>query len=82
MLEVQGRMVRTLERAAARHENETVAFFSHGDPIRATVAYYAGIPIDFALRIEIGLASISVIALEGDTPRILAVNSTERLPVG
>jgi probable phosphoglycerate mutase len=82
MIEVQARMVRTLEGLAEQHANEMVAFFSHGDPIRASVAYYAGIPIDLALRIDIGLASITAISLAGDAPRILTVNSTDRLLAG
>jgi len=79
MLEVQERIVREME-MLRRASHNTIALVTHGDVIRAAVAYYAGISIDNALRITIDPASVTSIAFEPDLPRILAVNWTPSLP--
>jgi probable phosphoglycerate mutase len=76
-LEVQARMVRVLEMLARAHPGEAaVGLVSHGDPIRAALGYYAGIPIDLLGRLEISPASASVLQLETWGARILRVNDT------
>jgi broad specificity phosphatase PhoE len=74
MLDVQRRMVAEVEWFRDRHANDTIAVVSHGDPIRAVLAYFTGIPIDLSLRIEIGLASVSTLAFQGTHPRLLELN--------
>ena len=74
MLQAQARMVIALERIGTGHAGECVAVVSHGDMIRAAIAYYAGIPLDLFQRIEIGPASLSVIDADGSTVRIEAIN--------
>jgi probable phosphomutase (TIGR03848 family) len=76
MLEAQVRVVTGLEKLRRQHPQETVAVISHGDLIKAAVAYYAGIHLDMFQRIEISPASVSVIAIDDDTARILLVNDT------
>ena len=76
MLEAQVRMITGLEKLCLRHPNETVAVVSHGDTIKAAVAYYAGIHLDLFHRIEISPASVSVIEVYDETARILLVNDT------
>lgn len=76
MLEAQLRMINGLQQLAARHRNQTVAVFSHGDPIKAAVAYYAGIHLDLFQRLEISPASVSVIELYEETARIMLLNHT------
>jgi probable phosphoglycerate mutase len=78
MVETQTRVVAGIERLRERHPNETIAVVSHGDPIRSAIAYYGGIPIDLSTRLEIGLASVSVLSFEGDRPRILGINNIGR----
>lgn len=80
ILEVQARMVTTLEHLREELPDGVIAVFSHGDPIKTAVAYYAGMPLDFVLRMEISPASISIIAVNDHGPRILCVNHTEELP--
>lgn len=63
MLEIQARMVRAIERLAAEHPAQKIALFSHGDPIRAVLLYWLGMPIDFVHRLEIDLGSISHLCL-------------------
>jgi probable phosphomutase (TIGR03848 family) len=79
MCEVQTRVVAELERIRKRYPDDTIAIVSHGDPIRAVIAYYAGIPLDLFLRVEIGPASVSVIAIDDYGPRILLLNDTGAL---
>jgi probable phosphomutase (TIGR03848 family) len=82
MLEIQTRVVVALERLCERHPHETVAVISHADVIRAAIAHYAGIPLDFFHRIEIGRASVSVVEIGDDAPRILCLNHSGQLPFG
>ncbi|HVT11675.1 MAG TPA: histidine phosphatase family protein [Fimbriimonadaceae bacterium] len=61
MLDVQHRMIAALEEIRCTHEGQTVAMFSHGDPIRAALAYYMGIPIDLFNRLRVDPGSISAL---------------------
>jgi len=79
MVETQARMVGELDRLRAAHPDEVFAVVSHGDVIKAAIAYFAGMPLDFLWRFEIDPASVSVIAFEGDMPRILRLNDSEEL---
>ena len=74
MVEIQERMVAELEELRQRHPGQTVALVSHADVIRATVAHYAGIPIDLCHRLEIRPASVSVLEIEDLTARIVRLN--------
>jgi broad specificity phosphatase PhoE len=47
-IEVQGRMLRLIERLCARHADETVALVSHGDVIKAALAHYLGVSLDLS----------------------------------
>ncbi len=77
MLEAQTRMVTFLEKLQRENPKQTVALFSHGDPIKSVFAYYLGIPLDLFTRIEISPGSYSILRLEPWGPQILAIN---RLP--
>ena len=79
MLDVQARIVRELESMRRRHPDQQVAIVSHGDIIRSAVAHYAGIPIDLVERIEISTASITMMTLDEQQPRVLTVNRTVEL---
>ena len=74
MIETQARMVAELERIREDHPGGVAAVFSHGDVIRAAVLHYAGIPLDLYERIQIHPASVSVIDLTDDGPRIVRLN--------
>jgi broad specificity phosphatase PhoE len=74
MVEVQGRMLRLIERLCSGHPARTVALISHGDVIKATLAHYLGVPIDLFSRIEISPASISVLRVERYGPEVLLIN--------
>jgi len=74
MIEAQIRIVREMLLLRDKHPGECIALVTHGDIVKAAVAYFAGIPLDLFLRIEVAPASVSVIALDEDGPRILRVN--------
>ena len=74
MVEVQGRMLRLVERLCSAHPEGTVALISHGDVIKATLAHYLGVSLDLFHRIEISPASISVVRIERYAPEVLLIN--------
>ncbi|MBV9125527.1 MAG: histidine phosphatase family protein [Planctomycetes bacterium] len=73
-LESQARMVVFLDRLRQQFPDQTLALVSHGDVIKAAVAYYLGIPLDLFQRLEISPASVSALVLEDYGPQILYVN--------
>jgi broad specificity phosphatase PhoE len=76
MPEVQTRFVAAIARIRAAHPGEGVAIFSHGDLVRSAVAYFAGVPLDLVLRLEIRPASISSVRFYDDSLQILGINDT------
>jgi broad specificity phosphatase PhoE len=79
MLETQSRVVTEMLRLKERHPGEMIALFSHGDPIKSAIAYWLGAPLDLFLRIEISLASVSVVQLGDYGPHVLCVNNTAEI---
>ncbi len=75
MIEAQTRIIREMLHLRELHPSEAIALVTHGDPVKAAVAYFMGAPLDLFLRIEISPASVTVIALDQDRPRILKVNN-------
>ena len=74
MLESQSRMVGFIEKILRDNPSQTVALFSHGDPIKSVLAYYLGIPLDLFTRIEISPGSYSILRLQPWGPQIVAIN--------
>jgi broad specificity phosphatase PhoE len=81
MIETQTRMIQQMECFRTRHPSGAVAMVSHGDPLRAAVAYFLGIPLDLLLRFEISPASVSVVQLHDWGARVLCVNETGEIPI-
>lgn len=78
-LEVQARVVAELERIEREHPGQTVAAMTHAEVIRSALAYCLGASLDSVLRLEVSPASVSVVELGGDAPRVLAVNQRHPL---
>ncbi|HLJ17465.1 MAG TPA: histidine phosphatase family protein [Bryobacteraceae bacterium] len=76
MAEVQLRIVNLLDRLRSRHSGEAVVLVTHAEVVRSAVCFYLGVPLDLFLRIEIELASISVLRLEDFGARLLKLNQT------
>lgn len=81
IIEVQKRMVAALEKLRSDFPEDVIAIFSHGDPIKTALCHYAGIPLDFVLRLEIALASVSALSIHDWGPRILCINATTDFPL-
>ena len=78
MLEAQLRVVRAMERARALHPSGTVALVSHGDVIKAALAWALGLPLGSYDRFDIDPASVSRVGLDEWGARVLGVNETLR----
>ncbi|HEY9508445.1 MAG TPA: histidine phosphatase family protein [Verrucomicrobiae bacterium] len=72
--EVQTRMIAVIEKLRRDFPNQTLALFSHGDPLRAAITYYLGMPIDFIHRLELSPASVSVLMIDDWTAKVQALN--------
>jgi probable phosphoglycerate mutase len=79
MLQIQARVIAEMNRLRHKHPDQLVALFSHGDVIRAALAYWLGSPLDLFHRIEISLASVSVVAIGDYGPWVLCVNNTQEI---
>jgi probable phosphoglycerate mutase len=79
ILNVQSRMVAELEELREELPHGNIGIVSHGDPIKAAICYYSGLPLDFMLRLEISPASVSILQVSPYGPRILCINSTGEL---
>jgi probable phosphomutase (TIGR03848 family) len=77
-VEMQVRIVSTIERLRARHPGGTIVCVSHADPIKAAIAHAIGTHLDLFQRIVISPASVSVLAYVAGGPAVLSVNSTGR----
>jgi probable phosphomutase (TIGR03848 family) len=78
--EVQTRAVTEVEKLVAQHPKQAICCVSHADVIRLVVAHFMGIHIDLFQRIVIGPASVSVVGLDEDGPRILSLNTSAPMP--
>ena len=69
-VEMQLRIVSTIERLRAAHPGGTIVCVSHADPIKAAIAHSIGTHLDLFQRIVISPASVSVLAfLTGEPDR-------------
>jgi probable phosphoglycerate mutase len=75
-LEMQTRMVSTLDGLRAEHPGGVIVCVSHADPIKAAVAHAMGTHLDLFQRIVISTCSVTAIAYTAGGPIVLTVNST------
>jgi probable phosphoglycerate mutase len=76
MAQTQLRIVDEILRLAPVHPDQCIALVSHGDVIKAVLAYFLGIPLDLFTRIEISLASVSALSIGDYGPWITCINNT------
>lgn len=76
MAAVQARMAGHMAREWERRPGATIVMVGHGDPIRAALAFWLGLPLDLFHRLEIAPASLSRVELGQSGPRILSVNES------
>jgi probable phosphomutase (TIGR03848 family) len=72
--QVQMRAVDEIEAICAAHPEGSVAIVSHADTIKAIVAHYAGVHLDLFQRVVISPASVSVIWIGPQGPRLVRLN--------
>jgi probable phosphomutase (TIGR03848 family) len=82
MLEVLTRTLEEFERLQRIHSpGSLVAVVSHADVLRAAIAHFLGMPLDWLLRLELGPASVSIVELQSYGPRLLLLNSLVGWPI-
>jgi probable phosphoglycerate mutase len=77
-VDMQTRMVDTINRLVDSHRGKVVVAVSHADPIKAVVAHAVGTHLDLFQRIVVSPCSVTAIAYGTDSPVVLCVNSTGR----
>jgi probable phosphomutase (TIGR03848 family) len=78
-VEAEARILDAIERIRARHPRGRVAIGTHGDLVGMLVSHYTGAHLDEFQRVTSDPASVSVVHLGDDVPRILLVNDTGSL---
>lgn len=76
-LDMQTRMVGTIDRLRAAHPGTVVVAVSHADPIRALVAHAMGTHLDLFQRLVVSPCSLTGIAYGSEGPVVLMVNATD-----
>jgi probable phosphoglycerate mutase len=79
LVEVVARMVNSLETMRQEQPAGSVVAVSHGDPLRALLMHYLGMPLDLIHRIELEPASVSVLDLDAHGATIRCLNHLESL---
>ncbi len=74
-VEMQTRIVSTIERLRAAHPGQTIVAVSHADTIKAAVAHALGTHLDLFQRIVISPCSVTAISYGDTGPIVLSVNS-------
>jgi broad specificity phosphatase PhoE len=74
MVQIQSRVVTELIRLKNALPGEHIAIFSHGDPIRAALCHWLGMPLDFLHRLQIDPGSISVVRLDDAAAIVTSLN--------
>lgn len=80
MLEIQARMVAALDELQRQHAGETIAVFSHSDPIKLAISFEIGMPLDLFQRLDISPASISELDFSPLRVRLVRMNDCSHVP--
>jgi broad specificity phosphatase PhoE len=72
--EVQARMVAEIESWQVRQPDGLVALVGHGDPLKAVIAHFLGLPVEHLTRLEIAPASLSLLEVGAWGARLLGLN--------
>ena len=75
---VQARAVEEIERLRLEFPRKVLCCVSHADVIKLVAAHYLGVHIDLFQRIDVGPASITVISVGDEGPRVHALNAPPR----
>ncbi len=79
--QVQKRMVETIDSIVRTHPNQVVAIVSHADPLKAAIAHYLRMDLNYFQSIIINPASVTVFFFDEQLhPAIFRLNDTGKLP--
>jgi probable phosphomutase (TIGR03848 family) len=78
--EIQNRMAAALDALVANHPEQTIVVVSHSDPIKLTVAFYIGQPLDLFQRLVIQPASVTELEFGPAVTRLIRSNDCAHLP--
>jgi probable phosphoglycerate mutase len=62
IIEVQSRMIQLIA-SVIEQDLSAIAIVSHADPIKAVIAHFIGIPINYTINLEISPASITMLTI-------------------
>lgn len=79
-VQIQERVVATLEAIVSVYKKEMIAVFFHADPIKLAVAHYLGLALDNFQRLTINTGSVTILNTNGTSSQILAMNLMPPLP--
>jgi probable phosphomutase (TIGR03848 family) len=79
-VQIQERVVSTLEAIVGDHNKEMVAVVFHADPIKLAVAHYLGLALDNFQRLTINAGSITILTANGTSSQLVAMNLMPPLP--
>lgn len=74
MVSIQARMANEMIRLRLAHRGEEIALFSHGDPIRAALCYWLGMPLERLHQLEVAPGSISPVQVDDWSATVAAIN--------
>jgi broad specificity phosphatase PhoE len=74
MVDVQARFVGEMLRWREQFPEDAIAIVSHADPIKVALATLLGAPLDFYDRLEIGLGSVSTVAVDAGGSKVERIN--------
>ena len=74
MVAIQARVVSEMIRLKDLFPEDHIVLVSHGDPIRAALCHWLGIPLDFMVRLEVSPGSVSVVVLDHEQPLVHCIN--------
>jgi broad specificity phosphatase PhoE len=73
-VEIQERVVRSLDAIVCSHGDEMVAAFFHADPIMLAVTHYLGMPLDRFQRLTVQAGSVTILKVDENSVKLLALN--------
>lgn len=76
MFEAQMRMISLITSLHEQFANDNIVLVSHGDPIRAALLYWLGMPVDLIHRLEVSPASTTTVVLDAWGVSIRCINAT------
>jgi ribonuclease H / adenosylcobalamin/alpha-ribazole phosphatase len=74
MLEVQARVVASIDTMFGKHQTQSVVAVSHGDVIKSALAHYLRISLDHILLFDIDPASVTMLDVERSGTRVVRLN--------